>query len=153
MWYNWTDRTIEIDWDAIDKIKDEELYKHVTDLISEAEEIQSKMDDAEDAIIEINNQIQELENIWRDTFKDFEDRVLDAVIKSYQEVIDNFSELNDTLNNSNAAILDSIQKEISLQRQIRDNTKTEEEISDDEARLAYLRRDTSGGNELESLKL
>ena len=153
LWYNWQDRTLEIDWDAIDQITNEEQYKHVKELIDEAEEIQDKIDDADDSIMDITNQIQELENIWRDTFIDFEDRVLDAIIKSYQQIIDNYSELNDTLNNSNTQILDSLQKQISLERQIRDNTKTEEEISDEEARLAYLRRDTSGGNELAALQL
>ena len=93
---------------AIDKIVDGDVYKHVKDLISEAEEIQGKMDDAEDAIQDIENQIQELENIWRDTYVDFEERVLDALVKSYQDVIDNYSELNDTLNNSNSEILDAI---------------------------------------------
>lgn len=151
--YNWEDRTIEIDWDAIDQITDEEQYKHVKELIDQAEEIQGKIDDADDAVMDITNQIQELENVWRDTFIDFEARVLDAVVKSYQQIIDNYSELNDTLNNSNTQILDSLQKQISLERQIRDNTKTEEQISDEEARLAYLRRDTSGGNELASLQL
>lgn len=153
LWYNWQDRTLEIDWDAIDRITDEEEYKHVKELVDEAEEIQDKIDDADDAIMDITNQIQELENIWRDTFVDFENRVLDAIVKSYQQVIDNYSELNDTLNNSNTQILDSLQKQISLERQIRDNTKTEEEISDEEARLAYLRRDTSGGNDLAALQL
>ena len=153
LWYNWNDRTIEIDWDKIDKITDEDAYNHIKDLIDQAEEIQDKMDDAEDAIIDINNQIQDLENIWRDTFTDFEDRVLKAIVQSYQQVIDNYSELNDTLNDTNTSILDAINKEISLQRQIRDNTKTEEEIADNEARLAYLRRDTSGGNDLSALQL
>ena len=153
LWYNWQDRALEIDWDAIDQITDEEQYKHVKELVDQAEEIQDKIDDADDAVMDITNQIQELENIWRDTFTDFEDRVLDAVVKSYQQVIDKYSELNDTLNNSNTQILDSLQKQISLSRQIRDNTKTEEKISDEEARLAYLRRDTSGGNDLAALQL
>ena len=153
LWYNWNDRTLEIDWDAIEAIQDEEQYKHVKELVDEAEAIQDKMDDAEDAITDINNQIQELENIWRDTYIEFENRVIDAIVKSYQKVIDNYSELNDTLNETNNAILDSIQKEISLQRQIRDNTKTEEEIANDEAQLAFLRRDTTGGNDLAALQL
>ena len=153
LWYNWNDRTLEIDWDAIEAIQDEEQYKHVKELVDEAEAIQDKMDNAEDAITDINNQIQELENIWRDTYIEFENRVIDAIVKSYQKVIDNFSELNDTLNETNNAILDSIQKEISLQRQIRDNTKTEEEIANDEAQLAFLRRDTTGGNDLAALQL
>ena len=153
LWYNWSDRTLEIDWDAIDQIVDGELYKHVKDLISEAEEIQGKMDDAEDAIQDIKNQIQELENIWRDTYVDFEKRVLDALVKSYQQVIDNYSTLNDTINNSNNEILEAIQHEIDLERQIRDNTETEQDISDKEARLAYLQRDTTGANAQEILRL
>jgi len=39
LWYNWNDRTLEIDWDAIDAIKDEDEYNHIKDLISEAESI------------------------------------------------------------------------------------------------------------------
>ena len=153
LWYNWSDRTIEIDWDAIDKIVDGDVYKHVKDLISEAEEIQGKMDDAEDAIADIENQIQELENIWRDTYVDFEKRVLDAVVKSYQEVIDDYGELNDTLTKTNQEILDAIQQELDLERQIRDNTKTEDDISQKESRLAYLQRDTTGANQAEIFKL
>ena len=155
LWYNWDDRTIEIDWDQIEAIKasDKETYDKIADLISEAEDIQGKMDDAEDAIQDIENQIQELENIWRDTFTDFEERVYDAIVKQYQTVIDSYSELNTTLNDTNSSILDSLQKQISLERQIRDNTKTEEDIGKNEAQLAYLQRDTTGGNLLASLEL
>ena len=155
LWYNWEDRTLEIDWDQIEAIKasDKETYDEIVDLISEAESIQDKMDDAEDSVMDIKNQIQELEDIWRDTFTDFEDRVYSAIVKEYQTVIDNYSELNETLNNSNNAILSALQRQISLERQIRDNTKTEEEIGDTEAQLAFLRRDTSGGNELAALQL
>ena len=155
LWYNWEDRTLEIDWDQIEAIKasDKETYDEIVDLISEAESIQDKMDDAEDSVMDIKNQIQELENIWRDTFTDFEERVYSAIVKAQQTVIDNYSDLNDTLNNSNSEILNALQKQISLERQIRDNTKTEEELADTEAQLAFLRRDTSGGNELAALQL
>ena len=151
--YNWKDRTLEVDADAIKKISDEDTKKHLDDLISEAEDIQSQIKNAEDAIDDINEELKDLENIWRDTFRDFEDRVLKAIVQSYQDVIDEYSELNTTLNDSNSAILDAINKEISLQRQIRDNTKTEEEIANNEAQLAYLRRDTTGGNDLAALQL
>ena len=153
LWYNWDDRTLEIDWDQIEAIQDKDTYDKVSDLVSEAESIQKKMDDADDSIMDIKNQIQELENIWRDTYVDFESRVFDAVVSYYQKIIDNYSELHDTLSNSNSAILNAIQKQIALERQIRDNTQTEENIADTEAQLAFLRRDTTGGNELASLQL
>jgi hypothetical protein len=46
-----------------------------------------------------------------------------------------------------------MQKQIDEARQARDNEKTENEISDKEARLAYLMRDTSGGNATEIASL
>ena len=151
--YNWTDRTLEIDWDGIEAIQDKDTYNEIKDLISQAESIQDKMDSAEDKVQDIRNQIEDLENIWRETYTDFEERVLDALVQSYQEIIDNYNELNDTLSDSNSQILNALQKQISLERQIRDNTKTEEDIADQEARLAFLRRDTTGGNELSALEL
>jgi hypothetical protein len=59
-------------------------------------------------------------------------------VQTYQDVIDSFSSLNDTINDSNEKILDDLQEQIDLERQIRDNTKEEEEIGDKETRLAYL---------------
>ena len=77
----------------------------------------------------------------------------DLLVEQYQKRIDELSSLNDTINDSNQKILDGISESIELERQIRDNTKTEEDIADKEARLAYLRRDTSGANDLEIQQL
>lgn len=144
---------VEIDWGKIDKdiadsIIDKDQYDHIVDIIDELETIEDNQDDAEKAYYDTLSKIQEFQSIWRDTYIDFEKRIYDAIVKTQQKIIDGYSELNDTLNNSNQSILDSLQKEINLQRQIRDNTKTEEEIADSEAQLAYLRRDTTGGNDI-----
>ena len=147
--YNQNDRTLEIDWDKIEAIKNKDVYDEVTDWISRMESVQDQMDNAEDAIWDIKKQIQELQNRYLQKYLDFQNKVLDAVVKQYQDTIDNLSELNDTLNNTNAQILDSIQREIDLERQIRDNTDTEKNIADLEARLAYLQRDTTGANATE----
>ena len=80
-------------------------------------------------------------------------KVYDAIVNQQQELIDNFQNLSDKINDSNIEILNSIQRSIDLQREIRDNTKTEEDINEKEARLAYLRRDTSNGNLLEIKQL
>ena len=73
--------------------------------------------------------------------------------KRDQTLIDNAQTLSDTLSTTNQEIIDSLQESIDLERQIRDNTKKEEEIADMEARLAYLRRDTSGANAQEIREL
>lgn len=153
VWWNNNDRTIEINWDKIEGIQDKDTYDKVSELVSKAEDIQSKIDAAEDAIEDIKDQMKELQERYVQEYVDFEKRVLDAVVNKYQEQIDNLSELNDILNDSNTNILNSIREEVDLQRQIRDNTDTEKQISDMEARLAYLRRDTTGANQTEILQL
>ena len=145
--WNDKDQTIEIDWDAIEAIQDKDTYDEVKDLVSRVEKIQDEMDSAQDALWDIEGQIKELEERYLQEFVNFQQRVLDAVVNQYQKQIDDLSSLNDTLNDTNSRILDSISKEIDLERQIRDNTDTENNIADMEARLAYLRRDTTGAND------
>lgn len=153
VWWNDRDQTIEIDWDAIEAIQDKDTYDEVTDLISKVEKIQDQMDTARDTLWDIEGQIKELEDRYLQEFTEFQQRILDAVVRSYQDTIDNLTSLNDTLNDTNTSILESLQKEIEYSRQIRDNTDTENNIADMEARLAYLRRDTTGANEGEVREL
>ena len=149
VWWNGQDNTIEIDWDAINEITDKDQFEKVSDLVSKAEKIQDQIDEAQDALWEIEGQIDELEKRYLQEFIDLQKRVYDAVVNSYQQQIDALSSLNETINESNDKVLNSLQKEIELQRQIRDNTDTEKNIQEMEARLAFLRRDTTGGNAAE----
>jgi hypothetical protein len=48
--FNDIDKTLEIYWDAINAIGDKETYDKVKELVSQAEAIQKKMDDSEDAV-------------------------------------------------------------------------------------------------------
>lgn len=144
--YNQKDRTLEINWDKIEAIQDKEKYDEVTEWISRMEEVQDQIEDAEKSIFDIKKQIQDLQDRYLQSYLDFQNRVMDALVQSYQDQIDSLSTLNDTLNDTNNNILNSIQKEIDLERQIRDNTDTEQNIADMEARLALLQRDTTGAN-------
>jgi hypothetical protein len=47
------------------------------------------------------------------------------------------------------SLVDKIQEQINDARQARDNAQAETEIGDKETRLAYLMRDTGGGNAME----
>jgi hypothetical protein len=51
------------------------------------------------------------------------------------------------------SLVNSIQKQIDEQRRERQNAETEQNIADKEARLAYLKADSSGANALEIAKL
>ena len=151
--YNFDDQTIEIDWDKINALTDGDKYKEVSDYISELEDIQKKMDEAEDSLLDIESQIQEIQERFTETYTDFEKRVLDAIVAERQKEIDNLSGISDTISQTNSDLFNSIQKALDKQRQDRDNKKTEDDLAEKERRLAFLRQDTSGNNLLEIKKL
>lgn len=144
---------ITIDWEGIDQITDTEFGGAVEAYISQIEEWSGSIEDIKDEIRDIEDQIEEIKNAEKDAYLEFEERIYEALVEADQKVIDTYQELSDTISDSNEKILNSLSESIELERQIRDNTKTEEEIADKEARLAYLRRDTSGANDLEIKQL
>jgi len=151
--YNAQTGVITIDWEAINKVSDTEKGAAIEAYISKLEELSEQFEDTQDTIEDMEDLIREIQERGKAEYVDFEQRIYDALVARDQKVIDDYQELSDTISNSNADILDSLQESIDLERQIRDNTKTEEDIAEKEARLAYLRRDTSGANALEIKQL
>lgn len=151
--YNWKDNTVEIDWAELNKITDKNQGEAVKDYISQLEEIESKIDDAEDALDDIIDEIEELKKVGKDEYDDLESRVLDALVAREQEKIDKLSLIDESINDANSKLIDSIQSNLDKIRQDRQNEETEQSIEDNERRLAYLQQDTSGANALEIQKL
>ena len=151
--YNWSDNTVEINWDAIDKVTDTEKGERIEEYISKLEEIESQMDDAEDALDDIIDEIEELQKVGKDEYDDLESRVLDAIISREQEKIDKLSLIDESINDANTELMNSIQSNLDKIRQDRQNQETEQSIEDNERRLAYLQQDTSGANALEIQQL
>lgn len=151
--FNWADNTIEINWDKINSVTDQEKGEEIEEYISKLEEIQGQMNDAEDALDEIVDQIYELQQIGKDEFDDLESRTLDALIQRDQEAIDELSNINDSINNANQKLLDSVQKNLDKIRQDRQNEETEQNLAEKERQLAYLRQDTSGANAMQIRQL
>ena len=151
--FNWEDQTIEINWDEIDKVTDVDTGDRIEEYISKLEEIQEEMESANDSLYDIKDSMQELEDIGKEDFLDFEQRVMDAVIGYYQDQIDELSLIDESINDANTKLMDSIRNSVDQMRQQRENEQTEQSLSDKERRLAYLRQDTSGGNQLEIKQL
>lgn len=151
--FNENDMTIEINWEAIDAITNEEEGDKVKDMIDRLEEIQDEIDKAEDSLMEIEELVDEIEARGREEYFDLEGRVIDALEAIDQQEIDRISEISNAISDSQSKLLDSIQKSIDKQRQERDNQKAEEDLGDMRRRLAYLRQDTSGMNALEIKQL
>lgn len=144
--YNFDDQTIEIDWDKIEAILDEDLYNNVKDYVDGLEEVQDRIDKADDELQGIENDIQDLRERFIEEYTSFEKRILEALVDERQKQIDELSDINDSIKDTNSNLFDAIQKSIDKQRQDRDNQKTEDEIAKKERRLAFLRQDTSTDN-------
>lgn len=144
---------IIIDWDAIDMITDDDLGSAVEAYVSRLEELQDQFEEVDKTVEDMQDTVNELKKAQMQDYLDFEQSVYDALVNAQQKLIDEYQSLSDSIADSNSKILDNLQESIDLERQIRDNTKTEEDINEKEARLAFLRRDTSNANALEIKQL
>ncbi len=151
--FNWDDNTVEINWDAINKITDQQKGEAVEDYISKLEEIQEKMNEAEKSLLEIDGKIREIIDQGKDEFKDFEQQIFDALVSRYQKEIDKLTEISEAITDANSKLIDSMQDAIDKEREARDNEKTETELADKQKQLDYLRSDTSNANAKQILDL
>ena len=152
-WWNESDLTIEIDWGAINQVKDSEEGDLIKEYVKKLEDFQSKYDDQIEALEDIEDAVQDIRERGKDQYNTLEERVRDALIKQIQDKIDELQEVEEAINNTNQKLFDSMQETLEKQRQERDNAKTEEDLSDKEKRLAYLQQDSSNANALEIAKL
>lgn len=152
-WWNNEDLTIEIDWDLVKGITDKDEGSKVKDYLSKLEDFQSKYDDMIEELENIESAVQDILERGKDQYNTLEERTRDALIKQIQDRIDELQDVDKAINDTNQKLFDSMQETLSMQRQQRDNAKTEEELSDKEKRLAYLQQDSSNANQLEIAKL
>lgn len=151
--YDFDTQTITIDWEGLEQITDTEKGQAVEDYIGRLEELVEQYEETQDTLSDMEDELREIKERGKSEYLDFEQKVYDAIVARQQLLIDDFSDLTSTISDTNSKILDDLSRSIELQRQIRDNTKTEQDLQDKEARLAYLQRDTSGANQTEILQL
>ena len=151
--YNSATGLLEIDWEGIEAVTDENKGAAIEAYISKLEELVEQYEETEKTIADMEDTLEEIRDRGKEQYLEFEDRIYEALVEREQKLIDEYEDISNTINDSNSRILDGLRESIDLSRQIRDNTQTEEDIADKEARLAYLRRDTSGANQLEIQQL
>lgn len=151
--YDFENNMVQINWDKINKVSDETLGGRIEQFIEKLENAESEFEDAFDAIEDIYDTVQDIYDDSRQNYLDFENRVLDAVVNQYQLEIDRLTEIDNSINDSNSKLLDSIQKSIDAQRQARQNAETEENLTDKLNQLLYRRQDrTSSLTDLKSFE-
>ena len=144
---------VQINYDLIDSVTDAIEGARISAYISALEEAGKNIQDTTDEIEEIDDKIYEEQQRGKQDYLELEERTYQALVNQQQKVIDGYKTLSDAITDANQQIISSLRESVDMERQIRDNTKKEEDIADKEARLAYLRRDTSGANDTEIMKL
>lgn len=140
--YDMATGNVVINYDAINKNKDEDVGKAIEKQVSKLESIRDEVISAEDALWDIEDQLYELTQRGRDEYIDFQKDVYNALVKQRQDEIDKYSEYISTLADAKNDILDELRKYIDKQRQERDNAEKEKEIADKDAQLFRMERDT-----------
>lgn len=150
---NWELEIVQINWDAINAVTDTEEGEAIEKYVEKIESILEEILQAEDAIEDIGDDLDELKWRGEEAYRDLEDRVLAALISEQQDMIDEQKRIYDAINDAASDLMDAISKNIEKIRQDRQNEETETSLAEKERRLAYLRQDTTGSNALEIKKL
>lgn len=119
------------------------------DFISALEEQGDTYREAQDSLDDIYDSVDEIEQRGRDAASTIYDQVKEGLVKQYEDQLDALETVNESIQEASDALVSKIQEQIDDARQARDNEKTEQAINDKRMRLAYLQRDTSGGNAME----
>ena len=119
------------------------------EMVQKNEELNEAIANAADDMAEVyetySNHLQ--------TMADLEAKLTDAFEQAAQREVSKLEALNTSLTNATKAILDQVKKNIQARRQAEDNAKTEGDIAKKQQRLAALRANTGGGNQVEIAQL
>lgn len=146
--YDATTGLLSINWDEINKVTDTEHGEDIEEYISELERISESIEEANDTLIDIDADILDQKDELIDSYLTLEDRLVTALETNAQKEIEQLQDVNDGIDEANSDLMNAISTTIDQMRQERENEKTEESIEDKEARLSYLRQDTTGANAL-----
>ena len=145
---------ILIDYSKLDAANfDEETGTEFEEFLSVLEENRDVIIEAENALYDIEDEVQEIKDRGKSETSNLYNQIKEGLVASRQKEIDELQTINDSIQSASEALVNQMQQQIEENRQARDNQKQEQSISDKETRLAYLMRDTSGGNAMEITSL
>lgn len=149
---------IEIDYEKLAKDKNngkvsEETYNVLKDIYDTAIENETTLEESFADLSEAMTEPYEMVREYQETLAGLEDKLMDALEKTAQKEIDKLTALNNSLTNAAKKIIDQVKKTIDARRRAEDNAKTENDIVKKQQRLAALRANTSGGNQVEIAQL
>lgn len=147
-----------IDWEAFNQENSQDSYNKET-----YDAVKQYLDDLNDKATAFNESIKSQTDFIKQTYdalKEYQDYVVDiedTLIKGTEEQIqkaqDNAKKISDSITNALKDLLDEVKRKLDERRKQEDNAKTEKDISQKQQRLAALRANTAGGNQVEIAQL
>ena len=152
------ERTASIDWAKYEAARN---GKGITDATNEAvtnylDTVIDDLKEIDDSVGDVYGRIQSLYELRTEALQtqaDSAHTLISGMEAEAQEEIDKLNTINSTISNAFSELINKIRKELDRQRKLEQNEETERNISDQMNRLAMLRADTSGGNQVEIAQL
>ena len=140
--YDKEHNAIRINNDALKQITNKEQLEAISKIIEEIKTRKEAHDETNKKISEVKKTLQEQQDKGRDEYITLVNKIRDIVKESRQQEIDRLENINDSINEANSRLMDAVRENIDKIRQDRKNEKTEQEIGNTAAKLAYLSQST-----------
>lgn len=126
---------------------------YLTEIESQMENEVSNIRGAESEILSLYDEMTEILEKGKDEYNELAQDLYDAIVSEKESIKEELEELNSNITDGDSDLINILKANLDRIRQQRENDKTEQDLMDKEARLAYLKQDTSGANKQEILKL
>lgn len=126
---------------------------YLTEVESQMESEVSNIRSSEKEILDLYDALTEILERGKDEYSELAQDLYDAITDEKNSLLEELQALNDNITDADSEMIEILQANLDLIRQQRDNNDKEKDLQAKEARLAYLRQDTSGANLQEILKL
>lgn len=126
---------------------------YLTEVESQMESEVSNIRSSEKEILDLYDTLTEILERGKDEYSELAQDLYDAITDEKNSLLEELQALNDNITDADSEMIEILQANLDLIRQQRDNNDKEKDLQAKEARLAYLRQDTSGANLQEILKL
>ena len=155
-----SDGTVQVNFDS-DAFEKQQLAGNITadaakeiqDYVKSIEENSSQLGQAYETLISQQTDLINTLGSLQDAWASYADELWDISDAEQKKQVDNLKKLSDGLNKNLKNLLDDVKRKLDERRKQEDNAKTERDISQKQQRLAALRADTSGGNQVKIAQL
>ena len=127
----------------------EKIQAYVQKLVDDSKDIQETYKTLTEQLTTLNTTLTELQEAW----VGYADDLLSYLEEEQSKEITKLKTLSDSIKDSLSKLLDQVKKTLQERRNQEDNAKTEQDILRKQQRLAALRANTSGGNQVEIAQL